>query len=475
MNYSSALFTDFYELTMTQGYFLKKHNPRVVFDMFFRALPFDGGYAVFAGLESFLENLAAFRFSKEDIAYLRKRGGFDPAFLDYLSGFSFQGDIYSMREGTAAFPGEPMLRVEGSLIETQLIEGMLLNHINFQTLIATKTSRMLQASQQGSIMEFGLRRAQGRDGAMSASRAAFIGGASATSNTLAGAFFDIPVSGTMAHSWVMSFDSELEAFREFADIYAENPVLLIDTYDTLGSGIENAVRVGLELKKKGRNFGVRLDSGDLCYLSKKVRQKLDEAGLGKAFIVVSNDLDEYIIAQLISEGAPIDAWGVGTRMVTGGNDSSLTGVYKLSAREQGDSLIPVMKISNNPVKSSLPGIKQIYRFRDSSGQLIRDLIALADEEIPQTGPLEFFHPMMEKKSYILEEFAGYEPLLISFVKEGKRIEAAESLRDMQERCRKQLLSLDETYKRALNPHDYKISLSGDLRRLKSRLVEESSH
>ena len=313
MNCSSALFTDFYELTMTQGYFLKKHNPRVVFDMFFRALPFDGGYAVFAGLDSFLENLAAFRFSEEDIAYLRKRGGFNPAFLDYLSGFSFQGDIYSMREGTAAFPGEPMLRVEGTLIETQLIEGMLLNHINFQTLIATKTSRILQASRQGSIMEFGLRRAQGRDGAMSASRAAFIGGASATSNTLAGALFHIPVSGTMAHSWVMSFDSELEAFRDFADIYAENPVLLIDTYDTLGSGIENAVKVGLELQKKGRNFGVRLDSGDLCYLSKKVRQKLDEAGLQKAFIVVSNDLDEYIIAQLISEGAPIDAWGRGNQ------------------------------------------------------------------------------------------------------------------------------------------------------------------
>ncbi len=475
MNCSSALFTDFYELTMTQGYFLKKHNPRVVFDMFFRALPFDGGYAVFAGLDSFLENLAAFRFSEEDIAYLRKRGGFNPAFLDYLSGFSFQGDIYSMREGTAAFPGEPMLRVEGTLIETQLIEGMLLNHINFQTLIATKTSRILQASRQGSIMEFGLRRAQGRDGAMSASRAAFIGGASATSNTLAGALFHIPVSGTMAHSWVMSFDSELEAFRDFADIYAENPVLLIDTYDTLGSGIENAVKVGLELQKKGRNFGVRLDSGDLCYLSKKVRQKLDEAGLQKAFIVVSNDLDEYIIAQLISEGAPIDAWGVGTRMVTGGNDSSLTGVYKLSAREQGNSMTPVMKISNNPVKSSLPGIKQVYRFRDSSGQLIRDMIALADEEIPQTGPLEFFHPMMERKSYVLDEFSGYEPLLIPFVKAGNRIEAVESLRDMQERCRNQLLSLDETYKRALNPHDYKISLSGELRRLKSRLVEESSH
>ena len=316
MKNHSALFTDFYELTMTQGYFLKNHNPRVVFDMFYRSQPYGGGYAVFAGLESFLESLKGFRFSAEDISYLASLNTFQDEFLDYLKEFTFKGDVYSMKEGTLVFPGEPLLRIEANLIEAQLIEGMLLNHINFQTLIATKTSRIYQASREGKIMEFGLRRAQGADGAMSASRASFIGGAGATSNTLAGAQYGIPVLGTMAHSWVMSFDSELESFRAFADLYPENAIFLIDTYDTLGSGIENTLIVGEELKNKGHNFGIRLDSGDLCYLSKQVRKRLDEAGFPDAFIVVSNDLDEYIITQLIAEGAPIDSWGVGTRMVT---------------------------------------------------------------------------------------------------------------------------------------------------------------
>jgi len=469
--YNSALFTDFYELTMTQGYYLQGHNPHVVFDMFFRSLPFGGGYGVFAGLESLLDRLVRFRFSPEDIEYLRNQGTFDERFLEYLKDFSFTGDVYSMKEGTPVFPGEPLIRIEGSLIEAQLIESMLLNQINFQTLIATKTSRMLLSCNQGKVLEFGMRRAQGTDGAMAASRAAFIGGACSTSNTLASARYGIPASGTMAHSWIMSFDSELESFRQFAEIYPDNAVLLIDTYDTLGSGIENAIIVGRELKAKNKNVGVRLDSGDLCYLSKQVRKRLDEAGLEEAKIVVSNELDEFIISQLLAEGAPIDSWGVGTRMVTGGKDPALTGVYKLSARQHNGDMIPVMKISNNPAKSSTPGIKQVYRFFDRDGHILRDMIALADEPVPEKGPVTFYHPMYEYKSYTIEDFGSAEPLLFQVMKNGKPCGPQESLQVMQKRCTEQIGWLDETYTRQLNPHEFKVSLSRELRDTKFSLIK----
>ena len=310
---SLTLLTDFYELSMMQGYLLQKENPGVVFDMFFRRQPFGGGFAVFAGLEDLLKYVSALAFSQEDLAYLESLGAFRPEFLDYLAGFRFTGDIWAMDEGTLAFPGEPLVRVHGSLMETQLIESALLAIINFQTLIATKSARVRQAANGGTVIEFGLRRAQGVDGALSASRAAFIGGAHATSNTLAGKNFGIPVRGTMAHSWVMAFGSEREAFEKYAEIYPDGALLLIDTYDTLGSGIDNAIAIGKRLTAEGhRNFGVRLDSGDLEYLSKKVRQRLDDAGLKEARIVASNELDENIIHQLITQGAPIDIWGVGT-------------------------------------------------------------------------------------------------------------------------------------------------------------------
>ncbi len=472
--YKSALFTDFYELTMTQGYFLQNHNPRVVFDMFFRSLPFGGGYAVFAGLETFLDKLKSFRFSDEDIQYLRERGCFQESFLEYLKEFSFKGDVYSVKEGSVVFPQEPLMRIEASLIEAQVIESMLLNQINFQTLIATKTSRMYLSSRKGKIMEFGMRRAQGADGAMSASRAAYIGGAGATSNTLGASLYGIPAVGTMAHSWVMSFDSELDAFRRYAEIYPENTVLLIDTYDTLGSGLENAITVGLELKAKGKPLGVRLDSGDLCYLSKEVRKGLDKAGLEDAFIVVSNELDEFIISQLLSEGAPIDSWGVGTRMVTGGKDSALTGVYKLAAREHGDSMLPVMKISNNPAKSSTPGIKQVYRFFDENGKMLRDMIALNDENMTEQGPLTFYHPMYQYKTFTLDDFDSVEPLLSMVMENGKTRMKSESLSDLQARCLRELDRMDESYTRLLNPHGYKISLSKELKTMKFDLIQKNS-
>jgi nicotinate phosphoribosyltransferase len=327
-----ALLTDFYELTMMQGYFLNHYDPDTVFEMFFRKAPFDGGFTVFAGLQPLLEAVQELAFTPADRAFLQAEG-FGKEFLDYLSSFRFSGDIYAMPEGTVVFPGEPLLRVHAPLIQAQLLESLVLNILNFQTLVATKAARIWLASGEGTVLEFGLRRAQGVDGALAASRAAFIGGAAATSNALAGRLFGIPVRGTMAHSWIMAFPSELEAFRKYAEVYPDGCILLIDTYDTLKSGLENAVLVGKSLKESGHShFGVRLDSGDLEYLSKRVRKRLDEEGLEEAVIAASNELDEEIIQQLIAQEAPIDVWGVGTHLVTAKGDPALTGVYKLAAR-----------------------------------------------------------------------------------------------------------------------------------------------
>ncbi|MDR3312609.1 MAG: nicotinate phosphoribosyltransferase, partial [Spirochaetaceae bacterium] len=363
----SALFTDFYELTMAQGYWKQKMDSPAVFDMFFRRHPFGGGFSVFAGLGTLLDALESFRFSEDDLVYLDSRGIFEGGFLDYLRSFRFSGDLYAISEGSIVFPTEPLARVHGNLIEAQIIEGLVLNNLNFQSLIATKTARVWLASRRGHVMEFGLRRAQGSDGALSASRAAFIGGADGTSNTLAAKIFDIPAQGTMAHSWIMSFPSELEAFRTYAAMYPGKSVFLLDTYDTLGSGVKNAVTVGRELAAGGHGFGVRLDSGDMKYLSTEVRRLLDQAGFPQAGITVSNDLTEEIIDALVHDGAPITSWGVGTQMVTGGNDPAFTGVYKLAAKStevpanpsRQHTLTPVMKFSDNPEKMTNPGVKNL--------------------------------------------------------------------------------------------------------------------
>ena len=304
---NSALFTDFYELTMAQGYWKENMNQEVVFDMFFRKNPFNGGFSILAGNETLMDILVNFRFSEDDIKYLAGQKIFEQGFLDYLRDFHFTGDLYTMDEGTVIFPQEPLVRIHANLIEAQILEGLVLNHVNFQSLIATKTARIWLASKKAPIMEFGLRRAQGPDGAMSATRAAYIGGAAGTSNTLAGKEFGIPVMGTMAHSWIMSHSSELEAFREYAKIYPENSVFLIDTYDTLHSGIKNAIIAGGELVEKGYNFGVRLDSGDISYLTREVRKELDRAGYPQAKISVSNELTEEIITTLVAGGAPINS------------------------------------------------------------------------------------------------------------------------------------------------------------------------
>ena len=472
---NSALFTDFYELTMAQGYWKNGMNQQVVFDMFFRRQPFRGGFSVFAGLETLLEALTDFTFSEDDIAYLKAQDMFEQGFLDYLKDFRFRGDMYAFAEGSVIFPQEPIIRIHANLIEAQIVEGLVLNHINFQSLIATKTARVWLASKKGSIMEFGLRRAQGNDGAMSATRAAFIGGASGTSNTLAGKCFGIPVMGTMAHSWIMAYPSELDAFRAYASLYPTKTVFLIDTYDTLKSGIKNAIIAGGELVKKGLNFGVRLDSGDISYLTAEVRRELDKAGFPQATITVSNELTEEIIETLVQQHTPINSWGVGTHMVTGGNEASFTGVYKLAARHDKTSgtMKPAMKFSDNPEKSTNPGIKNVYRLFDENGMAKADILALADETLAPGDERRYFHPSVDYRQFSFAA-ASVQPMLRLVVKDGERADtklpAAEQLRLARETMVKQLETLDDSYKRILNPHIYKVSLTEAAKDLKMEFI-----
>jgi nicotinate phosphoribosyltransferase len=473
----SALFTDFYSLTMAQGYWKKNFSSRrAVFEMFFRRQPFGSGYAIFAGLGTLLEKLRAFSFSAGDIAYLRGLNLFDNTFIDYLCDFRFSGSVWAMDEGTVVFPHEPLIRISGNIIECQIIEGMLLNTINFQCLIATKTARVWLASGQGSIMEFGLRRAQGPDGAMSATRAAYIGGAAGTSNTLGGKEFGIPVLGTMAHSWVMAFPSEEEAFEAYAEIYPDKTIFLIDTYDTLKSGTPNAIKAGLKLAAKGKNFGVRLDSGDIHYLSVEVRRMLDAAGLNKATITVSNDLDESIIQTLKIAGAPVDTWGVGTQMVTGGTEAAFTGVYKLAAREnEDDRIVPAVKFSDNPEKTTIPAIKQVWRIKDSLGMAVADVMSLDDPEDPdilEKGKrYAFWHPQADYRHFYHDITGSAEPLLKKCLENGELCEALPDLEAIRERVCSGLESFDSSYKRLLNPHVYKVSVTTRLRELKLALIK----
>jgi nicotinate phosphoribosyltransferase len=377
-----------------------------------------------------------------------------------------------MDEGSVIFPGEPILRIHSTLMEAQLIESLILNTLNFQTLIATKAARVAYATGEGTLLEFGLRRAQGFDGAMSASKAAFIGGADATSNTLAGKVYGIPVRGSMAHSWIMAFDSELLAFRKFTELYPDSTILLIDTYDTLGSGIENAITVGLEQKKKGKSISIRLDSGDLFYLSREIRKRLDNAGLEDTKIVVSNDLNEEIIHQLITDGAKIDIWGVGTHLITGATEAAFGGVYKLSAKKIDGSFMPTIKVSNNAAKTTNPGIKQVYRFFNKDGSAAADLIALEEEVIPEDRPYTFYHPMYFHDKFTLADYGRVKLMLSLKMKDGKRLNGMPSIKDLQKRVKTNLKDFDTSYKRIINPHIYKVSLSEKLKSLKARLLDE---
>ena len=475
---NSALFTDFYELTMAQGYWKENMNEEVVFDMFFRRNPFNGGFSVLAGNETLLDALTSFRFSEDDIKYLAEQKIFEQGFLDYLKNWHFTGDLYTMDEGTIIFPQEPLVRIHANLIEAQILEGLILNHVNFQSLIATKTARIWLASKKAPIMEFGLRRAQGPDGAMSATRAAYIGGAAGTSNTLAGKLYGIPVMGTMAHSWIMSHSSELEAFREYAKIYPQNSVFLIDTYDTLKSGVKNAIIAGGELVEKGYNFGVRLDSGDISYLTREVRKALDEAGYPQAKISVSNELTEEIISTLVAGNAPINSWGVGTHMVTGGNESSFTGVYKLCARHDktNGGMTPAMKFSDNPAKTTNPGIKNVFRLYDEKGMACADILALEDEVLETGKEYRYYHPMIDYRQFSFTA-ARIEPLLKKRISKGERVQPrlqdAQQLKISHDNMQKQLEASDESYKRILNPHMYKVSITQKLKDLKMKFIQEN--
>jgi len=475
----SALFADFYSLTMAQGYWKRLAGRRAVFEFFFRRQPFGGGYTIFAGLGTLLDSLGAFSFSAGDLGYLEGLGLFEAGFLDWLGAFRFSGSLWAADEGAAVFPHEPVARVEGCLAECQLIEGMLLNALNFQSLVATKARRVWLASGKGSVAEFGLRRAQGFDGAMSASRAAYIGGASGTSNTLAGKAFGIPVVGTMAHSWVMSFPSEAEAFDAYAALYPDSCVFLADTYNTLKSGIPAAIEAGKKLMRRGKGFGVRLDSGDIQYLSAEARRMLDAAGLQGATIAVSGDLDEAIIETLAGSGAPVDVWGVGTRMVTGAGESAFSGVYKMAACEGADGrMAQVMKFSDNPEKTTSPGVKQVWRIRDARGMALADVMALDEggwpggetEAFRAGSRCKFRHPAADYRHFwhVLE--SEPEPLLKKRVDRGAPCGPRPSLAETRAFSLAGFEALDPTYKRQLNPHVYKVSISERLCALKLGLI-----
>lgn len=475
-NYS--LLTDFYELTMMQGYFLKFPEQKSTFEMFYRYQPFKGGYSVFAGLDPLLDAIQEIKFTDEDISFLKAQGIFKDEFLDYLSNFKFRGQIYSIKEGTVIFPIEPVIRVTGSLMEAQLIESLLLNFINFQTLIATKTARIVDIAEDKPVLEFGLRRAQGADGAISGTRAAFIGGVSATSNTLAGRLYDIPVSGTMAHSWIMSANSEYNAFKKYSELYPDRCILLVDTFDTLKSGIPNAIKIFRELRKNNPSLmAVRIDSGDLEYLSNEARKMFDEAGLNEVKIFVSSDIDEWIIKQIKNSGVSIDAWGVGTRLITGGNDPALPGVYKIVSQEKDGEVKPCIKISNQSEKITNPGIKNIMRFYKNDNMLA-DLIYLEEEEnkllsaVQRKSPIKFNHPSTDYAHFVLKDYDNAKPLLAKVMEKGKRLSQSVYLTEIKDFRQGEINSLDTTYRRLLNPHTYKVSLSDNLKQLKTKLIND---
>ena len=453
----TATYTDLYQISMAQVYFQKgKHKHKAIFDYFFRKLPFEGGYAIFAGLETVLEILEDFQFSTSDLVYLKAQG-LDPEFIEYLKDFKFKGTLTSTSEGDIVFPTRPVLQVEGNMVEAQLVETLLLNILNFQTLIATKASRIRKSAGEAMLIDFGMRRAQGI-GSYHASRAAFIGGFEATSNVVAGKDFNIPISGTMAHSFVQSYDDELTAFRDFAQSHPNTTVLLIDTYDTLKSGLPNAITVGEEMESRGESLkGIRLDSGDLSYLAKKCRKALDEAGLHEVKIAVSNQLDEYVIKSLKEQKGPIDVFGVGTNLVIGDPDAALDGVYKL-AFANGK---PRIKLSENLAKLTMPHKKQVYRIRNTKGELAgADAVTLRDE----TEVHHINHPFEPSKTLSFTDCSA-EPLLSSVMKNGKRTYPPKSLEEIKAFSRKRLSEFSEEFQRFENPHIYKIGIS-------DRLLEE---
>ncbi len=480
-NQNLTLLTDLYELTMMQGYFKNRDkNETVIFDAFYRSNPCGGGYAISAGLEQVIDYVKNLRFAPEDIAYLGSLGIFEADFLEYLKDFRFTGDIYAIPEGCVMFPREPMIKVIAPIMQAQLVETAILNILNHQSLIATKAARVCFAAQGDGIMEFGLRRAQGPDAGTYGARAAMIGGCIGTSNVLAGQLFDVPVSGTHAHSWIMSFPDEYTAFKTYAEIYPSACILLVDTYDTLKSGVPNAIRVFREMKEAGiplTKYGIRLDSGDLAYLSKKARKMLDEAGFSDAIISASNDLDEFLIDSLKVQGAKITSWGVGTNLITSKDCPSFGGVYKLAAvQDENGCFIPKIKLSENSEKVTNPGNKTIYRvYEKESGKIKADLICLADEQFNEADPLLLFDPLEPWKktrlaggSYTLRE------MLVPVFQQGECCYTSPKVMDIRTVCQKELDTLWPETRRLINPHQVYVDLSQKLYDMKIQLLNRMS-
>lgn len=476
-----TLLTDLYELTMMQGYFKNKdRNETVIFDAFYRNNPCDGGFAIMAGVEQLIRYIEELHFEKEDIDYLAGLGIFDEDFLEYLAEFQFTGDIYTIPEGTVVFPREPLVKVIAPIMQAQLVETAILNIINHQSLIATKAARVCYAAQGDGVMEFGLRRAQGPDAGTYGARAAVIGGCVGTSNVLCGQLFDVPVKGTHAHSWIMSFPDEYTAFKTYADLYPSACILLVDTYDTLRSGVPNAIRVFREMRAAGiplTFYGIRLDSGDLAYLSKEARRMLDEAGFSGAVISASNDLDEFLIQSLKDQGAKITSWGVGTHLITSKDCPSFGGVYKLSAVMGKDGkFIPKIKLSENTEKVTNPGNKTIYRVYDKeNGKIRADLICLADETFDEKEPLLLFDPvepwkktMLKPGSYRLRE------LMIPVFQKGKCCYESPKVMEIRDYCREEQNTLWEETRRLVNPHRVHVDLSSRLYDVKIALLDQIS-
>ena len=475
-----TLLTDLYEMTMMQGYFKSANHDVAVFDAFYRKNPCDGGYAICAGLDQVIDYIKNLHFSAEDISYLRGLHIFDEDFLSYLENFRFSGDIYAIPEGTLIFPREPLIKVIAPIMEAQLVETAILNIINHQSLIATKAARVCYAAGSDGVMEFGLRRAQGPDSGTYGARAAVIGGCKGTSNVLAGQLFDVPVLGTHAHSWIMSFPDEYTAFKTYANLYPSACILLVDTYDTLKSGVPHAIRVFREMREAGiplTYYGVRIDSGDLAYLSKQIRKMLDDAGFPDAVISASNDLDEYLIESLKLQGAEITSWGVGTNLITAKDNPAFGGVYKMAAIQKEDgNFVPKIKISENSEKITNPGNKTIYRIYDkATGKIRADLICLADETFDEACDMNLFDPNEPwKKTRIAGGTYTLRELLVPVFENGKCVYDSPKVMDIQAACTKEKDTIWDETKRFVNPSRIYVDLSDKHYRLKHDLLNDMS-
>lgn len=473
-NRNLTMLVDFYEITMANGFFENGRGLEIAyFDMFFRRVPDNAGYAIMAGVQQLIEYIENLSFTAEDINYLRSKNMFCEEFLDYLADFRFECDIWAVPEGTPIFPGEPILTVRGPVIQAQFIETMVLLTINHQSLIATKSNRIVTAAQGRPVMEFGSRRAQGSDGAVYGARAAYIGGCTGTACTISDRDFGVKALGTMAHSWIQLFPTELDAFRAYAKVYPDSCTLLVDTYSVLKSGVPNAITVFHELEAAGhKGAGIRIDSGDIAYLSKKARKMLDDAGLDYVKIVASNSLDEYIISDLIHQGAEIDSFGVGERLVTSRSEPVFGGVYKLAAVEENGEIIPKIKISENAAKITNPSYKELWRlFDNSSGKAVADLITLAGEKIDSSEPYTIFDPEQPYKKTVLTDFTA-KKLRVQLFCKGKCVYKSPDIEEIKEYCRSQLELIWDEVKRFENPHEYYVDLSKPLWELKQKMLSD---